>query len=69
MKVFRYTDKIIQYKLFVINTTNERITIKLTLEKYTIGFCMTLMCLTLFLSNRIGVGKKGSLVNEQVFVK
>ncbi len=65
----RYTDKIIQYKSFAINTPNERITIMLTLEKDTIGFCRMLLCLTLFLSKRIGVEKKGSLVNEQVLVK
>ncbi len=38
------------------------------LGKSTIRFCLTLMRLTLFLSDRIGVEKKGSLVNEQVFI-
>ncbi len=54
-------DKIVQDKSFAINTTNERniiITLMLTLDKDTIGFCKRLMCMAGFLSHRIGVKKK-----------
>jgi hypothetical protein len=70
--VVRCVDKTIQYKSCAINITNERniiITIMLTLEKDTIRFCRMLMCLTLFLRNRIGVENKVIQSNEQVFVK